>query len=221
VSSTEPQVGTSTTSLHADCTRAPKAAPMQTRKTFGHGGAFPDGRAKRTSPDAIQGSGSPRGHRENGPVPWGAPSSERSWLTSSFGPTRSSRRTCSSTRSGGRAARGRPEHATDVRCAPAQAARTRSPRGSGAGYVLSRRPGRARRQPVRALLREARGADGQSRPGWRQLLREALGLWNGPGVRRPGTRGSLAGEIARLEELRLQALEERLAADLEWVVPER
>ena len=43
------------------------------------------------------------------------------------------------------------------------------------------------------------------------LLREALALWTGPAFADLASEPSLAGEIARLDELRLQALEERIA----------
>ena len=39
-------------------------------------------------------------------------------------------------------------------------------------------------------------------------------MWRGPAFADLAVEGSLAGEIARLEELRLGAIEERIAADL-------
>ena len=48
-----------------------------------------------------------------------------------------------------------------------------------------------------------------------QLLREALGLWRGPPLGDLAFESFAQGEIRRLEELRLQALEERIDADLE------
>jgi WD40 repeat protein/serine/threonine protein kinase len=48
-----------------------------------------------------------------------------------------------------------------------------------------------------------------------RILREALALWRGPAFADLANEPSLAGEIARLEELRLQAIEEKVAAELE------
>ena len=47
-----------------------------------------------------------------------------------------------------------------------------------------------------------------------RLLREALGLWSGPALADFAYAPFAQGEIARLEELRVLALEERLEADL-------
>jgi DNA-binding SARP family transcriptional activator len=47
------------------------------------------------------------------------------------------------------------------------------------------------------------------------LLREALGLWRGPALADFAYEAFAQGEIARLEELRLVALERRIEADLE------
>jgi len=63
------------------------------------------------------------------------------------------------------------------------------------------------------LLHEARLAKGSpGRAG--AALRDALSLWTGPAFADLATEPSLAAEIARLTELRLQALEDRIAADL-------
>jgi hypothetical protein len=45
-------------------------------------------------------------------------------------------------------------------------------------------------------------------------LREALALWRGPALAEVADEPFARGEIARLEALRLQALEDRLEADL-------
>ena len=82
------------------------------------------------------------------------------------------------------------------------------------GYVLHLAADELDATRFELLLREARAADGQSERA-AGLLREALGLWAGPAFADLAAEESLAGEIARLEELRLQALEERLAADLD------
>jgi serine/threonine protein kinase/WD40 repeat protein len=82
------------------------------------------------------------------------------------------------------------------------------------GYVL-----RAEREEVDALrfqdlLAEARGNGSEPRTTDR-ILTEALELWRGPALADLADERSLSGEIARLEELRLQALEERFGAELD------
>jgi DNA-binding SARP family transcriptional activator/ABC-type glycerol-3-phosphate transport system substrate-binding protein len=85
--------------------------------------------------------------------------------------------------------------------------------GRSPGYVLQLQPDELDASRFEALLREARGADGDA-DRVATILREALALWRGPAFSDLGAQEALSGEIARLEELRLQALEERLAADL-------
>ncbi|MCI0634096.1 MAG: protein kinase [Actinobacteria bacterium] len=82
------------------------------------------------------------------------------------------------------------------------------------GYVL-----RVEREDVDALrfedlLAEARGNGSEARVTER-ILTEALGLWRGPALADLSDEPSLEGEIARLEELRLQVLEERFNAELD------
>jgi serine/threonine protein kinase/ABC-type glycerol-3-phosphate transport system substrate-binding protein len=85
--------------------------------------------------------------------------------------------------------------------------------GRPPGYVLHVGADELDAERFERLLREARFANGSpGRAG--NLLREALGLWTGPAFADLSFEPSLAGEIARLDELRLQALEERIAADL-------
>jgi DNA-binding SARP family transcriptional activator len=48
-----------------------------------------------------------------------------------------------------------------------------------------------------------------------EILAEALDLWRGPALADLSGEPSLTGEIARLEELRLQALEEKIDARLD------
>ena len=87
------------------------------------------------------------------------------------------------------------------RHAPSAAARLRSARRSGADRP--RPVPRARRGGSRAAA-ERRG----------RLLREALALWRGDATRRSSRYEALAApEIARLEELRLATVEERVDAD--------
>jgi serine/threonine protein kinase/WD40 repeat protein len=82
------------------------------------------------------------------------------------------------------------------------------------GYVL-----RADRDEVDALrfedlLGAARGNGSDPRV-TDEILAEALELWRGPALADLSGEPSLTGEIARLEELRLQALEEKIDARLE------
>jgi serine/threonine protein kinase/WD40 repeat protein len=82
------------------------------------------------------------------------------------------------------------------------------------GYVL-----RAGRDEVDALrfedlLGAARGNGSDPRV-TDEILAEALELWRGPALADLSGEPSLTGDIARLEELRLQALEEKIEARLE------
>ena len=82
------------------------------------------------------------------------------------------------------------------------------------GYVL-----RADRDEVDALrfedlLGAARGNGSDPRV-TDEILAEALELWRGPALADLSGEPSLTGEIARLEELRLQALEEKIEARLD------
>jgi WD40 repeat protein/DNA-binding SARP family transcriptional activator len=82
------------------------------------------------------------------------------------------------------------------------------------GYLL-----KAARSEVDALrfedlLGEAR-ANGREPRATDRILGEALTLWRGPALADLASEPSLEGEIARLEELRLQAIEEKMAAEIE------
>ena len=89
----------------------------------------------------------------------------------------------------------------------AEAVVTRAP-----GYMLDAAPEQIDASCFERLVAEARGID----PGQRGLkLREALDLWRGPPLADCAFERFAQGEIRRLEELRLDALEERIAADLE------
>ena len=85
--------------------------------------------------------------------------------------------------------------------------------GRTPGYLLHVDPDELDSARFERLLNEARGTNGQADTA-AAILREALGLWRGPAFADLAGEESLSGEIARLEELRVQALEERLAADL-------
>ena len=90
----------------------------------------------------------------------------------------------------------------------------------GADVVETRAPGyalRAERNAVDArrfeqLLDEARSAEAERRV---TLVREALQLWRGQALADFAYEGFAQNEAARLEELRLSAVEERIDAELE------
>jgi serine/threonine protein kinase/DNA-binding SARP family transcriptional activator/ABC-type glycerol-3-phosphate transport system substrate-binding protein len=85
--------------------------------------------------------------------------------------------------------------------------------GRTPGYVLHAADDELDAARFEQLLHEARLANGSpARAG--AILREALDLWTGPAFADLATEASLAAEIARLSELRVQALEERIAADI-------
>jgi len=85
--------------------------------------------------------------------------------------------------------------------------------GRTPGYVLHVSEDELDARRFEAFLREARLVNGS--PGRAAaILRDALALWNGPAFADLASEPSLAAEIARLEELRLHALEDRIAADL-------
>jgi DNA-binding SARP family transcriptional activator len=80
------------------------------------------------------------------------------------------------------------------------------------GYVLRIEPDQLDLCRVERLVAESRGQDAKQRS---RLLREALALWRGPPLADFAFESFAQGEIRRLEELRLEALEERIDADLE------
>jgi len=85
--------------------------------------------------------------------------------------------------------------------------------GRAPGYVLHVAEDELDATRFEQLLDEARLAKGSPvRVG--AILRDALALWTGPPFADLASEPSLAAEIARLNELRLQALEDRMAADL-------
>ena len=87
--------------------------------------------------------------------------------------------------------------------------------GRQPGYVLRATEDELDAARFERLLGEARLTNGSpGRAG--SVLREALTLWTGPAYADLAYEPSLASEIARLEELRLQALEERIASDLAY-----
>jgi DNA-binding SARP family transcriptional activator len=83
------------------------------------------------------------------------------------------------------------------------------------GYVLRLEPGQLDAERFRTLLEKARTALARGAAGAASLiLREALDLWRGPPLADFAYEPFAQEEIARLEELRLMALEERIEAYL-------
>ena len=79
------------------------------------------------------------------------------------------------------------------------------------GYVLRVVAGAVDVERFEALVEQARTAAPREAG---TFLREALGLWRGSALADLASERFAAGEIARLEELRLSALEARIEADL-------
>jgi DNA-binding SARP family transcriptional activator len=80
------------------------------------------------------------------------------------------------------------------------------------GYALRIEPDQLDAQRFERLLSEAREADAGERA---SKLRDALALWRGPPLADLAFEAFAQGEIRRLEELRLDAVEQRIEADLE------
>ena len=80
------------------------------------------------------------------------------------------------------------------------------------GYLLSVSPEQVDVASLRGLLGDARRAAPDER---RALLDRALELWRGPPLAEFAFEDWAQGEIRRLDELRLVAVEERIAADIE------
>ena len=93
---------------------------------------------------------------------------------------------------------------------PGRVLLTRSP-----GYVLQVEPNQLDSARFERLLADARTARGDGRTDHAgDRLREALSLWRGPALADFLYEPFAQGEIARLEELRIEALEERIETDL-------
>jgi len=84
----------------------------------------------------------------------------------------------------------------------------------GSGYLLRVRPGERDLDRFEELLERARTGLAKDPETAAELLREALGLWRGPPLSEFAYERFAQEEIARLEELRLEAIEERIEADL-------
>ena len=85
-------------------------------------------------------------------------------------------------------------------------------RTSAPGYVLDVEPGALDLDRFVALRAEAQAADDEERRS--ELLREALELWRDTPLADLSAEPFAATAVARLEELRLEALEQRIDADL-------
>jgi serine/threonine protein kinase/WD40 repeat protein len=85
--------------------------------------------------------------------------------------------------------------------------------GRAPGYVLHLEPHELDAARFELLLQEAKDADGRSDRA-ATLLKEALSLWRGPAYGDLVAITSLSAEVARLDELRLQAREERFDAEI-------
>jgi DNA-binding SARP family transcriptional activator len=85
----------------------------------------------------------------------------------------------------------------------------------GHGYELRVAPGQLDVERFQSLLEEGRAAVAAGDPEKAdEILRTALGLWRGPPLAEFAYEDFAQAEIARLEDLRLAALEERIEADL-------
>jgi DNA-binding SARP family transcriptional activator len=85
----------------------------------------------------------------------------------------------------------------------------------GGGYLLTTAPEQVDAERFEAIAADARQALAVGdASGARRLLGEALGLWRGEPLADLGYEPFAQSEIARLEEARLAALEDRIDADL-------
>src|SRR4249920_3228656 len=85
----------------------------------------------------------------------------------------------------------------------------------GHGYLLKVEPGQVDADRFQVMLEEARRARAEGKPEEAaEELRRALALWRGPALADFAYEPFAQAEIARLDELQLTALEERIEADL-------
>ena len=85
----------------------------------------------------------------------------------------------------------------------------------GHGYLLKVEPGQIDADRFQGMLEEARRTRAEGKPEEAaEELRRALALWRGPALADFAYEPFAQTEIARLDELQLTALEERLEADL-------
>ena len=86
--------------------------------------------------------------------------------------------------------------------------------GRTPGYVLHAQPVEIDIASFESALRVARSHSGDPER-LAAALREALGIWHGPALADLAFEPSVRADAVRLEDLRLQTLEERIAADME------
>jgi WD40 repeat protein/serine/threonine protein kinase len=86
---------------------------------------------------------------------------------------------------------------------------------SSGGYVLRTERSAIDAVKFEGLVREGRAILSADPAAAAQAFEQALGLWRGPALGDLADQASLLPEIARLEELRLAALEDRIGAELE------
>lgn len=87
-------------------------------------------------------------------------------------------------------------------------------KGRSGGYLLHVDPTEVDALRFEVLVTEARGMQSSDPERAVELFREALSLWRGPVLSDLADEASLVGDLTRLEELRLSALEDRFAAEL-------
>jgi DNA-binding SARP family transcriptional activator/tRNA A-37 threonylcarbamoyl transferase component Bud32 len=86
--------------------------------------------------------------------------------------------------------------------------------GRSPGYVLRVHPGESDAERFESLVRDARADAAEDPAQAAGTFDEALALWRGPALADLSDEASLGGEIARLEELRLSSIEEKIASEL-------
>ena len=85
----------------------------------------------------------------------------------------------------------------------------------GQGYLLRVGPDELDATRFERLLADGRRARAAGRPDAAESLRAAIALWRGPALEEFADRSFARADIARLEEMRLAALEERIGVDLD------
>ncbi len=85
----------------------------------------------------------------------------------------------------------------------------------GQGYLLRVAPDELDSTKFERLLADGRRARAAGRPEAAEILRDAVALWRGPALEEFADRSFARADLARLEEMRLAALEERISADLD------
>ena len=83
------------------------------------------------------------------------------------------------------------------------------------GYLLRVGPDELDATRFERLLADGRRASASGRPDAAEALRAAVALWRGPALEEFADRSFARADIARLEEMRLAALEERISVDLD------